>query len=192
MLAVNTNKAEAAEYMDTGYLSPFVVPPQHYAAMTTGEVSVWNVGVKTKRVLIGKGEAIWKRLSPNPDLWLYVVQVPDMEVIEMPFTRDVLTDLGLELRQHQMLLPEGVALHLRPECAADMGQTESVYRAGIDHYAGQIRKVWFDARFHLSVRFREKMISGKLNAAEWWQMAGGDDHGGIALDTCCDLVNRKQ
>ena len=184
MLAVNTTKAEAAEYMDTGYLSPFVVPPQLLEMMTTEEVSVWNVGVKTKRVLIGKGMAIWKRLSPNPDLWLYVMQVPDMEVVDMPFARDVLTDLGLRLRHQQMMLPDGVSLHLRPETANDMGQTESIYREGINHLARQVNGMWFDARFHLSVRYRERIISGKLSAGEWWQMAGGDGHGRINLDAC--------
>lgn len=180
LLAVNTTKAEAAEYMDTGYLAPFVVPPNCQELLGKAEVSVWNVGIKTNRVLIGKGMGVWKRLSPNPDLWLYVVQVPDMEVIDAPFTRDVLMDVQLVLRPDSMMLPDGICLHCDATSAADMGQTDLLYDAGIEKYRQQIAKFWFDSRLHLSCRYREK-VTGCMTAAEWWQMAGGDEHGGPCL-----------
>ena len=181
LLAVNTTKAEANEYMDTGYLAPFVVPPNCQELLGKAEVSVWNVGFKTNRVLIGKGMGVWKRLSPNPDLWLYVVQVPDMEVIDVPFTRDVLMDVQLALWPDSMLLPDGICLHCDATCAADMGKTDSIYAAGVENYRQQIAKFWFDTRLHLSCRYREKINAGDMTAAEWWQMAGGNEYGGPSL-----------
>ena len=180
MIAVNIAAHQVDTYLDTGYLMPVVVPPVN-RKLFGQPVGLWCINDDTvpsnTRVGYG-GETQWRKLTGSPDNWLYCCKV-ELALLMSPnnlMERNPIDELNRDLHQHGMRFYNAVAMGGSQACAMDNAQTEEIWRPCEQSMVQQIRDVWFDARFHQSVRMQERMVANKqLSAQDFWEMAGPID-----------------
>lgn len=191
MISCNIAAHQVDTYLDTGYLMPVVVPPCN-RQLFGQPVGLWCIGDDTvpsnTRVGFG-GKTEWRKLSSNPDNWLYCCRV-ELELLMSPrngMTRDPIAELNAELAVHGMRFYNAVAMGGSQACAADNGRDDALWDACRANMVEQIRGVWFDARFHHSIRMQQKMVANKqMSAQDMWQMAGPLHPEDCGCMTCSD------
>lgn len=177
MIACNLAAKQVDEYLDTGYLMPVVVPPIN-RKLFGQPVGLWCVGDGTvpsdTRIGYG-GKTEWRKLTASPDNWLYCMKV-DLELLMSPqnlMDRNPVDELNRDLGVHGMRFVNSVAMGGSQACAADNVRTMAIWDPCRANMVEQIKGVWYDPRFHISVRLQEKMVANKqMSAQDFWEMAG--------------------
>ena len=180
MMGVNIKRIEIDRYLDTGFMYPVVVPPKARDLFNC-PLGVWSMGEGTKNIRVGfGGEVEWRRVSFNPDMWLFVARI-EMDNLLSPdggaTQREGIKRIN-ELLPDGMHFPDGTAMGGSAACARDMGKHEECYQECMKGYAQQTEEVWTDPAFHLSLRLRDRMLSATaMSAQDWWLMSS-------PLDVC--------
>ena len=176
LLCVNVTKTEVDEFLDTGYLCPFVVTPEAMKLRNT-PFEVWCCTPESA-TKVSSGMPKWRRVTGNSDLWLYTVRVDPstMSVEQASYDRDVVGDIEKLLRPQDMLLPAGMAMMGWSECKKDP-MNDEFYWPSVRDYAQQVESVWYELNLHQSLKFRDKLVRGVLRAEDWWAAGESCDHG---------------
>lgn len=180
MIACNIAAHQVDIYLDTGYLMPVVVPPGN-RRLFGQPVGVWCIGdaaVPSDTRLGYGGKTEWRKLTGNPDNWLFCCKV-DLQLLMSPrnlLNRDPIAEINRDLAVHGMRFYNAVAMGGSQACAADNVRDNAIWdpcRAGM---VEQIKGVWFDARFHQNIRLQQRMVANKqMTAQDFWEMAGPVD-----------------
>jgi len=177
MIACNISAHQVDTYLDTGYLMPVVVPPVN-RRLFGQPVGLWccgdNAVPSDTRIGYG-GKTEWRKLTANPDNWLYCCKV-ELELLMSPrnlMTRDPIAELNRDLGIHGMWFYNAVALGGSQKCAADNVRNDDLWDPCRANMVEQYRDVWFDVNLHNSVRLQQKMVANvQISAQDFWEMAG--------------------
>lgn len=177
MIACNIAAHQVDVYLDTGFLYPVVVPPCN-RHLFNAPLGVWCIGddklPKDTRLGYG-GQVEWRKVSANPDNWLYVAKAELNMLFDQKneLGRDPVAELNAELAKSGMRFENAVAMGGTRECAMDNCRTDEIWHACMLGMVEQIKQVWLKPQFHQSIRLQQKMVANKqMTAQDFWTMAG--------------------